>query len=223
MNLFFCKSLFSLLSKAILNRGKRRQNLTFCDPSINRSVHNSICVCVEASMWKHAGLRDIKPFPLNIIWPYESYSQKKAYVRISWKKCKLSLCYRGPTHFTPHSPGKLIMEVTLVQELVEGMAKEHNTAEKKKAHMKNKPHFSLKYRSVLSLAGIQQGSCTNMREAEVPTCSSLAEFYLLRWLCFSCYTKIIFFFHDPCPPRGGMAISFIPGLVNIFSMVFTIL
>lgn len=132
MNLFFfCKSLFSLLSKAILNRGKRRQNLTFCDPSINRSVHNSICVCVEASMWKHAGLRDIKPFPLNIIWPYESYSQRKAYVRISWKKCVLSLCYREPTHFTSHSPGKLIMEVTLVQELGEGMVNEHNVGQKK--------------------------------------------------------------------------------------------
>lgn len=183
MNLFFCKSLFSPLSKAILNRGKRRQNLTFCDPSINRSVHNSICVCVEASMWKHAGLRDIKPFPLNIIWPYESYSQKKAYVRISWKKCKLSLCYRGPTHFTPHSPGKLIMEVILVQELDERMA---NTAEKK-SHIKNKLHFSLKYRSALSLAGIQQRNCTDMREVEVPTCCSLAEFCLVSWLCFSLY------------------------------------
>ena len=142
MNLFFCKSLFSPLSKAILNRGKRRQNLTFCDPSINRSVHNSICVCVEASMWKHAGLRDIKPFPLNIIWPYESYSQKKAYVRISWKKCMLSLCYREPTHFTPHSPGKLIMEVTLVQDLGEGMVNEHNVT--KKAHAKSKLLFLLK-------------------------------------------------------------------------------
>ena len=68
-----------------VNRGKRRQNLTFCDPSINGSVHNSIYVCVGASMWKHRGLRDIKPFPLNIIWPYQSHSQKKAYVCICWK------------------------------------------------------------------------------------------------------------------------------------------
>lgn len=170
VNLFFCKSLFSPLSKAILNRGKRRQNLTFCDPSINRSVHNSICVCVEASMWKHAGLRDIKPFPLNIIWPYESYSQKKAYVHISWKKCMLSLCYRGPTHFTPHSPGKLIMEVTLVQELGEGMVNEHSIEKKKKkkAHVKNKLLLSLKYRRVLSLAGTHQGNCTDVRDVEVP-------------------------------------------------------
>lgn len=65
--------------------GKRRQNLTFCDPSINGSVHNSIYVCVGASMWKHRGPRDIKPFPLNIIWPYQSHSQKKAYVCICWK------------------------------------------------------------------------------------------------------------------------------------------
>ena len=51
----------------------------------------------------------------------------------------LSLCYREPTHFTPHSPGKLIMEVTLVQELGEGMVNEHNVA--KKAHAKNKGHL----------------------------------------------------------------------------------
>lgn len=83
---FSCKSFFSLsLYKGNVNRGKRRQNLTFCDPSINGSVHNSIYVCVGASMWKHRGLRDIKPFPLNIIWPYQSHSQKKAYVCICWK------------------------------------------------------------------------------------------------------------------------------------------
>lgn len=82
---FFCKSFFPPFYKGNVNRGKRRQNLTFCDPSINGSVHNSIYVCVGASMWKHRGLRDIKPFPLNIIWPYQSHSQKKAYVCICWK------------------------------------------------------------------------------------------------------------------------------------------
>lgn len=86
MNLFFLQILFfSPLYKGNVNGGKRRQNLTFCDPSINGSVHNSIYVCVGASMWKHRGLRDIKPFPLNIIWPYQSHSQKKAYVCICWK------------------------------------------------------------------------------------------------------------------------------------------
>lgn len=86
MNLFFLQIRFFSLSlyKGNVNRGKRRQNLTFCDPSINGSVHNSIYVCVGASMWKHRGLRDIKPFPLNIIWPYQSHSQKKAYVCICW-------------------------------------------------------------------------------------------------------------------------------------------
>lgn len=76
---------FFPLYKGNVNGGKRRQNLTFCDPSINGSVHNSIYVCVGATMWKHRGLRDIKPFPLNIIWPYQSHSQKKAYVCICWK------------------------------------------------------------------------------------------------------------------------------------------
>lgn len=85
INLFFpCKPFFSL-HKSNLNGGKRRQNLTFCDPSINGSVHNSIYVCVRASMWKHRSLRDIKPFPLNIIWPFRSHSQKKAYACICWK------------------------------------------------------------------------------------------------------------------------------------------
>lgn len=84
-DLFSCKSPFPPLYKGNVNRSKRRQNLTFCDPSINGSVHNSIYVCVGASMWKHRGPRDIKPFPLNIIWPYQSYSQKKAYVCICWK------------------------------------------------------------------------------------------------------------------------------------------
>lgn len=76
--------LFSLY-KSNLNGGKRRQNLTFCDPGINGSVHNSIYVCERASMWKHRSLRDIKPFPLNIIWPYRAHSQKKAYACICWK------------------------------------------------------------------------------------------------------------------------------------------
>lgn len=65
--------------------------MTFCDPGINGSVHNSIYVCVGASMWKHRGWRDIKPFPLNIIWPYQSHSQKRAYVCICWKNA-LSHC-----------------------------------------------------------------------------------------------------------------------------------
>lgn len=85
MIFFSCKSLFPPLYKGNVNRSKRRQNLTFCDPSINGSVHNSIYVCVGASMWKHRGPRDIKPFPLNIIWPYQSHSQEKAYVCICWK------------------------------------------------------------------------------------------------------------------------------------------
>lgn len=80
----------------------------------------------------------------------------------------LSLCYRGPTHFTPHSPGKLIMEVTLVQELGEGMVNEHSIEKKKKAHVKNKLLLSLKYRRVLSLAGTHQGNCTDVRDVEVP-------------------------------------------------------
>ena len=119
---FSCKSLFFLpLYKGYVNGGKKkkRQNLTFCDPSINGSVHNSIYVCVGASMWKHRGLRDIKPFPLNIIWPYQSHSQKKAYVCIYWKKRTISLCSRKPTHSTLHSLWKCSTEVTLVQNLGE--------------------------------------------------------------------------------------------------------
>lgn len=85
MIFYFCKSFFPPLYKGNVNRSKKRQNLTFCDPSINGSVHNSIYVCVGASMWKHRGPRDIKPFPLNIIWPYQSHSQEKAYVCICWK------------------------------------------------------------------------------------------------------------------------------------------
>lgn len=89
---FFLQILFFFSStKAIWIGGKRRQNLTFCDPGINGSVHNSIYVCVGASMWKHRGWRDIKPFPLNIIWPYQSHSQKRAYVCICWKNA-LSHC-----------------------------------------------------------------------------------------------------------------------------------
>lgn len=109
----------SLSTKAMWMGVKKRQNLTFCDPSINGSVHNSIYVCVGASMWKHRGLRDIKPFPLNIIWPYQSHSQKKAYVCICWKKCTISLCNRKPTHSTLHSLWKCSTEVTLVQNLGE--------------------------------------------------------------------------------------------------------
>lgn len=140
MNLFFfCKSLFSPLSKAILNRGKRRQNLTFCDPSINRSVHNSICVCVEASMWKHAGLRDIKPFPLNIIWPYESYSQKKAYVRISWKKM---LCATESLHILLLFARKTHHGSDTCTGAGEGMVKEQNKLKKPPAYTKNKLLFS---------------------------------------------------------------------------------
>lgn len=74
--------------------------MTFCDPSINGSVHNSIYVCVGATMWKYRGSKDIKPFPLNIIWPYQSHSQEKAYVCICWKNAP-SHCAVESLHVLP--------------------------------------------------------------------------------------------------------------------------
>lgn len=86
INLFSPANPFFLSTKAIWIGVKEDKTWPFVIPALmGLSVHNSIYECVKASMWKHRSLRDIKPFPLNIIWPFRSHSQKKAYACICWK------------------------------------------------------------------------------------------------------------------------------------------
>lgn len=67
--------IFSSFLSEIKCEWKKKE--TKLDPAINRSVHNSMCLCGWASMWKAASLRDRKALSLNIIWPHPLHSQKK--------------------------------------------------------------------------------------------------------------------------------------------------